>query len=524
MKNRLIITIAGCLLASGLFSQSTFNNRFYYQNQTELFNVYPMEIGYILSGWSADTIGADHFDLILLELTDNGETISIVPFGEWNRPFWTIGGSETAHADFFIQASTGVRNDSTAASLTWFNSDLDTLFTRDFRSPYLGTGALGEDFLSPVFTRLNPDSSVFLSMEVYSETTYNDALIYKLDPSGQEIWHYEHATASDPDIIYGLVPHEGGVIAGILELGYTGNPTNHVLKKLDNNGNEIWSLNSDDYLLGLMGFGSILIDQDTLVISGSYEEPGMQDVYSIASIYKIDTLGNLIWSNTFGDYTNYDWREFTNLTQTTDGHYVCGGTWTTEPGSEEIPEGELSPDYDQFAHIVKFDRNNGDIIWERKYRWLETYHDRHNLYDMKATPDGGLIFCGSAVDLYQFYDPPLQQGWVVKLDECGCLVPGCDVSCEVGVHEEEELLTLKIGPNPTSDLLNIFIGESTQIDFNGLQLEVTDLFGRVIHQNPIKYSGTTYIFDVSNYAAGQYVVSLVLEGSVLASEKFVVKK
>ena len=40
----------------------------------------------------------------------------------------------------------------------------------------------------------------------------------------------------------------------------------------------------------------------------------------------------------------------------------------------------------------------------------------------------------------------------------------------------------------------------------------------------MKFSGTTYIFDLSDYTSEQYVVSLVLEGSVLASEKFIVEK
>jgi hypothetical protein len=312
------------------------------------------------------------------------------------------------------------------------------------------------------------------------------------------------------------------VIYTVIESGYNTTPTNHAIVKLDNEGEFQWRIDSEDFLPGTQLLGTTVLDDNSIVVSGSYEEPGLQDVYSIACIYKVDTLGNLAWFSTYGDYNDYAWRDFTNVVQTTDGNYVAAGTWKTSPGTEEIPEGYTNADYDEFAYVVKFDREDGSIIWDRKYRWLEVYRDNHTLRDMKATPDGGVIFCGEVKDFYmQQFEDFQQRGWVVKLDECGCLVPGCDTSCtDIGVREQSGVLPLLLSPNPTSDILNVHVGGYSLSKDAALQ--IIDLGGRIVSTNSIPANNTTYMMRVDELPAGNYVVRLMNDGGVVATGTVVV--
>jgi hypothetical protein len=503
-------------------AQQTFNKRFYYEHSTRMESVHLLEDGYISAGWSSDPSDGNHFDLLLVNFDLYGSISDVQRYGNIERYFWSAGRSKSENLNLFIQQSVGPRDDTAAVNLTWFNGNGDTLFTRDFRSLYLNQGWTLDYFISPPYSYLFQDSTAYLTAIISHDSTYSDAVLYKLDSQGHELWHYVHATLSDPDAIYAVVPHGDGVIAGINQFIYVEDSTNVLFKKFSSDGDAIWEIDSNEFIDDALSCSSLILDNDSLIGCGKVLPYDVNDYYPIASIFKIDTLGHLIWSNTYGDYTNYEWREFTDVVKTSDGNYVCGGTWTSIPGSEEIPEGQVSADYDQFAHIVKFDRDNGEIIWERKYRWLETYRDNHTLNDMKATPDGGVIFCGEANDTYHFYDPPYQQGWVVKLDACGCLVPGCDETCAVGV--ENEIITqtpiIKLGPNPANDLLNVFVGKLTNFDPNQSHITIFDKNGKEIKSIPIKYDDTTYMVDVSSYPTGQYILQLQSNRHTHSSSKF----
>ncbi|MFN0030740.1 MAG: T9SS type A sorting domain-containing protein [Flavobacteriales bacterium] len=236
-----------------------------------------------------------------------------------------------------------------------------------------------------------------------------------------------------------------------------------------------------------------------------------------------------------GDYTDYDplWHHPSNIVQTCDSNYVAGGTWLSAPGSEEIIEGQNNPDYDEFAHIVKFERNTGDIVWERKYRFLEIYRDQHTLVDMKATPDGGVIFCGEARDAYHIYDPPYQQGWLVKLDECGCLVPGCDTLCQYVCNVPTDTTDSSffpvftshfiIGPNPASDFINIYYGPSPTLpQGKGVAFDIHDVQGKLVYSFVPTTTETTYMMSTEILAAGMYVISLRNGDEVVEQRKVVV--
>jgi hypothetical protein len=114
-----------------------------------------------------------------------------------------------------------------------------------------------------------------------------------------------------------------------------------------------------------------------------------------------------------------------------------------------------------------------------------------------------------------------QRGWVVKLDECGCLVPGCDTSCtDIGVREQSGVLPLLLSPNPTSDILNVHVGGYSLSKDAALQ--IIDLGGRIVSTNSIPANNTTYMMRVDELPAGNYVVRLMNDGGVVATGTVVV--
>lgn len=507
-------------------AQVTFNLRYFELNQSSTQSIHVLNDGYLAVGNTLDTTSSPpHTDLMVHVFSNSGELLLGNHYGVSTFQLIANENSFSERQDLFSQASLSQVNDTVYCNVAYLDGSGDTLFTSNILSPYINDGGEFTDYILPKFTYLMLDSSCYVTASIGNITTFNDAVLYKLDPQGHELWHYVHATLSDPDAIFAVVPHQGGVIYAVyhsaspdVAYGY------HEIIKRDNLGGEVWTIDSRDVEQRIWTPRSILIDNDSIVVSGSSNIIN-PTLFGVASIYKIDTLGNLIWSNTYGDYTDFEWRRFTNVVQTTDGNYVCGGTWTTTPGSEPIPINHTHLDFDQFAHIVKFNRENGEIIWERKYRWLETYRDFHTLRDMKATPDGGVIFCGEALDLYLQLDPPYQQGWVVKLDACGCLVPGCDEGCSVSIDEvSTHMQQLKVGPNPATDFLNVFLpGTTTSAKAVHASLQLFSLSGQLLQSFPIKHFDTTYVLDVSGFASAEYVLVLEEDGVVVARESIAVR-
>ncbi len=234
-------------------------------------------------------------------------------------------------------------------------------------------------------------------------------------------------------------------------------------------------------------------------------------------IYQVDWLGNLQWL-TYLDVAPVNNREqyYRNIVQTLDDGFVAGGMlYILDPENAE----QNGP-YNRDVVMTKYSQY-GEELWSRRFNHVSSLQDEHLLIDLIQTSDGGYLFCGQAAD-WANETPELiayQQGWLVKTDEHGCLVPGCHVSVE---EFEEENGYFKIGPNPASSqgYLNVFYSEVEHLDQP--VLTITNALGQVVETVAMRNHAMTYLIDLSGYAAGNYQVQLSDVSGVRQVEKLVV--
>ncbi|MFZ6053537.1 T9SS type A sorting domain-containing protein, partial [Halocola ammonii] len=240
----------------------------------------------------------------------------------------------------------------------------------------------------------------------------------------------------------------------------------------------------------------------------------------IPTVMKMDMEGNQLWrTQIWDDHFHYN-NEGRRILLAEDGNYVAAG-WRYEILEEP---NDTSGTYNDLAWISKLNSETGDILWTRYYQYLDLPFEKHRLYDMRNTSDGGFIFCGQSQDQWpdaELTEPPYQQGWLVKLDEYGCLVEGCE-EFDIAVEEKEpqQVQFFKAGPNPASEVLHIY--QTQQLDKNA-SYTITDLQGRTIQQFPAPQANTTLILNVESWASGTYVLSLTESNRLLQSEKIVVR-
>jgi Secretion system C-terminal sorting domain len=246
---------------------------------------------------------------------------------------------------------------------------------------------------------------------------------------------------------------------------------------------------------------------------------------SIPCIYKMDFSGNEIWRNQpSNEYSPL--QENDHITQAPDGGFVCCSVrYESTPATTAIP---TTNEYYRLW-LWKVDAN-GELLWERKYAYITLEEDTNFLiynypHDMKTTPDGGYILAGEATVLctnYPACSEFTQQGWLLKVDGCGCLVPGCDENFTTDVVEKSDVRKyIKVGPNPATDYINIYLGSTPQHEVLWLNIHSTD--GKLIKRIALKNEDTTYMLDTTLLSSGNYIITLQDNVSVLQTEKVVVR-
>ncbi len=246
------------------------------------------------------------------------------------------------------------------------------------------------------------------------------------------------------------------------------------------------------------------------------------DDVSNAKLIIIDLDGNPISETVIYDFwPDYDTSALYNLTSTCDGGLVG----TTDLRKVYWVDGEPDYSHENDLGLLKFDEL-GNMLWSRHYRFLNTERYYHYIYKIVEDDDGSLYLGGELRNEdynHPEYVYPSQRHWFMKLDVCGCLIPGCDPSCNYSGCSTINPATLSasdyfnFGPNPTSNVLSIYLKDNPGLV--DAQLSIFNAAGQLVEQYICEESNITYILDCSNYAAGSYTMTLNAGQTMLQTEK-----
>ncbi len=205
---------------------------------------------------------------------------------------------------------------------------------------------------------------------------------------GQQIIWQDTLALDGSDWFRAIVPYDDDnfLISGTGDIGgnYDG-----IIRKFGNDGTLKWSLS----------YGGVLHDRfhdmietsdNCYVIVGETEIDALSDNHDLWVI-KVDSIGNEIWSKTYGD-TLFDVGY--SVKELSDGYIIAG--------SHE----DLNVD----MWLLHLD-NNGDLMWSRTFGGP----DSENAYDVEIAVDGGFILTGTT---YSFGNG-ISDIWVMKTNVDG---------------------------------------------------------------------------------------------------------
>ncbi|MCB0761779.1 MAG: T9SS type A sorting domain-containing protein [Flavobacteriales bacterium] len=280
-------------------------------------------------------------------------------------------------------------------------------------------------------------------------------------------------------------------------------------------GEEEWSISIDHECLRTVW--DIDVSTEGIVAAALYKNP--DGLGANPALYKVSFDGVIEWYVHL-EFGYEDNQRFVNVVRCIDesGYVAVGERYTILD-----PDSTGGDPYTESAVLVKVSED-GELLWQREFVGLESKSDQHNVSDLKATSDGGYIFCGESSDgdsNSPTFTPPAQQGWVVKVDACGCLVPGCDPNCNANPEDPEPPVNADepflVGPNPATDFINVHIlleGEDQQ-----RRIELFNYLGQQVRSYRIPQGSTTYMIDTRGLTPGTYIIRVSDGTGVVGTQK-----
>lgn len=393
-------------------------------------------------------------------------------------------------------------------AMTWrayrFGADGDTLWTKDLSTAF------------QVFPRASVQQSgayfysAFTQASTFSSTV---GTVVKLDTSG-DVLH----TATFPYMEFDMLTLAGGLENDLIIAAgrsVTQSPYRSVVARLDTALNVVWSRNIIVGFPGLSSYSSrvakVAHDTDGNVLvagncNGQWGPSGPAPVeFYITKLSRSD--GSLMWIKRHAISVSENGL-LNDMEVLPDGDVVSCGIVTPEVDGE-------------YRGFIQRYSPEGDERWRRYFRFLSEPEAVHDIRDVTPTDDGGFVLTGNA----QASPGSPTALWLLRVDEHGCVEPGCQT---IGVEEVMIGLpesVLRCAPMPAYDQFTVSIELPVSIQLRGeLRLLVTDVAGKLVHDVLLADMHAQQLrIDVGAWGRGTYVLHLLHGGLSLVGRKVVVQ-
>ncbi|MBK7094175.1 MAG: T9SS type A sorting domain-containing protein [Saprospiraceae bacterium] len=169
--------------------------------------------------------------------------------------------------------------------------------------------------------------------------------------------------------------------------------------------------------------------------------------------------------------------------------------------------------------ILEKINEDGEKLWLRSYSLIDNPEQspNHELTDIIYAPDGGYYMYGTLRFAPKENDSlGSLPAWLLKVDQYGCLVPGCQNGDTVGVEEILSEDSLSIYPNPADNTLYIYDEKGGESNYT-----ISDIKGNILSKWSGSLKDNTYIVQLHDFSPGVYIVRRVDEKGRVRSGKFV---
>lgn len=425
----------------------------------------------------------DCYTLKAVELKETALSTSIIACG-----YYYNGAIETDSVDIFLLELDPITFDTIRLKKFGLPGRCDNMSSMILTQDG-GVAVTGWSF----FSDPSPNQSIFLfkADSLWNQEYFN---LYAQVPNRN---HFGNSLVQTPDGGFFIVGSRG------MDQDYF--MSQALLLKVDAEGTlQFW----EDIMPGTGEYGLIAVDVEKKE-DGNYLAVGNKLLtingvvvhYRQYWAFEFDEEGQIVWSDSYGGLP-YG-AQWVSVNPAPDGNYLVCGYYREDSHYENDTLFKR-----QYGAIGKLSPE-GELLWHRLYTNEPLNKHVDIFWNAIPTSDGGILCVGTT-----WSDSTHQDVWAVKLDEWGCIEPGCEgpvglVEVEVG----EDLFT--VYPNPAHS--QIQLSAALPVDYLGpAVLSAHNLLGQLIWSETLE-PGSVEIqktLDVSGWLPGVYVFSLEAGGRV----------
>ncbi|MCB9284594.1 MAG: T9SS type A sorting domain-containing protein [Lewinellaceae bacterium] len=221
--------------------------------------------------------------------------------------------------------------------------------------------------------------------------------------------------------------------------------------------------------------------------------------------FEFDSDGEVIWSDTYGGLPQGAQWESINLAP--DGNYlVCG---YLRENSHYVNDTLFKRQYGAIGKLSP----EGELLWHRLYTNEPLNKHVDIFWNAIPTSDGGILCVGTT-----WGDSLTHQDvWAVKLDEWGCIEPGCEGPTEV-VEVDIAPVEVAVYPDPARDKFTLKLPAPLE---KNAELRLYNMMGQVVKTYSIPSGFEEYPFLLPAVQCGLYFYSLSVDEEIIASGKLI---
>ncbi|NRA48485.1 MAG: T9SS type A sorting domain-containing protein [Phaeodactylibacter sp.] len=504
------------LLCSTAFAQTTtFNKRidtgYPFLNITE---VLPTDsCFYAIGVITHETDSVFSVGHLFLKLSLEGETLWHKKLGTPQKSYESWGsGLFSMNESSFV--TMGITKDSIPKiALIKYNENGDTVFTKEYINPFYPE----ESFISAaqnVSPYKNDEISLISGIDADPDGGNSEIYWLRLNAAGEIINSFIYAAPEHNTPESQTIDENGNITIGAFSHNIGQVNQNFTCQaqilQIDSLGNQKWLYKTPANQL--FGSARSLLptpDGDLIVGTGKGVEnfdAGWVDWNPC--FFKLNADRQMEWEREFRSPLRGPIFSTVKIAAAADNSGYIGVSWTADDVSTEVLR--------QGTWLMKASPQ-GDSLWIRYFTLFDEEPLAPEPMDLKATPDGGYIVCG-AIDPPDDGDVhPLRYGWLLKLDEHGCLVPGCHLPNST-TQEHDLQPQLALFPNPARDFINFELRGARPAPDGAFR--ILDAQGQLLRSIPAQKALGTVVIPVHDWAAGAYVVQYLEGGQLRAAERF----
>lgn len=399
----------------------------------------------------------------------------------------------TVDSNFYMSIPPWNDDESTAVDLKLLVINRELQVENEF----LVEGFSGDNLQNFNGTRIDHEGNVLLygsrsATGNYFESDAPNTLLVKMTPQGEQLWTRRYDNSFTINFLEPLA--DGDIIFNAGNVGQSV-VNNKYLIKTNELGEEDWRIQFGGAFTSTLSAMIESSDGKILTANGwnvsSSSESGSDWWYrSKLQFQKITDLGT---SYTIDQDVKYaptrNVQEVFGVEELNDGNFIAWGYMQSTAGDTFDTINQIWTKPFTRAFLIKLDENL-DSLWMRTYYhpsdyWLQCY-SHYRFSDVAPLEDGGFVTCGWArIHELQY----LEKVWLTRLDEYGCVEPGCqnvDVD-EIVIGYEN---AMNAYPNPTSGNCtlewNLENFEIIEKNFSKTEVILIDPVGREIQRIPIQ--------------------------------------